>query len=247
MNTDPNYAKIEELRKMEGVKSSRPDLPVDIVVQEAVDLQEWCKKDRDALVQAGLDWKYAEELTVRALALSKLEAEWTAEYNGWKEFRKEWKAALKSGRELRSEMAHHFYSAFDSIPGARVKIRRMSTGRSNADVIQGLFELAVFGNLNPNELKEVGVDPVILDKAKQTSASLSKLLARLNSTIRGGSDNQILRNKAYFHLKEAIDEVRRFGKLVFWKNKARYKGYVSDFMKRKKQKQTLKSKDRAKP
>ena len=34
-----------------------------------------------------------------------------------------------------------------------------------------------------------------------------------------------MRDKAYTHLKQAVDQVRECGQYVFWRNEARLKGY----------------------
>jgi hypothetical protein len=54
-------------------------MPVAVVVQEASDLYEWCQEDKEILNKAGLDWKYAEELPIRAETLSRLQARWKEE------------------------------------------------------------------------------------------------------------------------------------------------------------------------
>ena len=51
MKPDLVSQKIESLRTMTGIKSTRPDIPVPFAVQEAYDLYEWCKSDREEKVK----------------------------------------------------------------------------------------------------------------------------------------------------------------------------------------------------
>ena len=60
-------------------------------------------------------------------------------------------------------------------------------------------------------------------------------MADLLSQVNGerDSDNQfkVMRDKAYTHLKEAVDEIRSCGKYVFWWDENRLKGYGSRYFK----------------
>ena len=78
MNPDAVTKKIEELRTNESLKSALPDLPVAIVLQEALNLFDWCSHDREIIIKKGLDWKLAEDIPIRAEALRRLETIWTS-------------------------------------------------------------------------------------------------------------------------------------------------------------------------
>jgi len=41
-----------------------------------------------------------------------------------------------------------------------------------------------------------------------------------------------MRDKAYTHLKQAVDQVRECGQYVFWRNEARLKGYGSRYFRK---------------
>jgi len=236
MDSDACAKKIEELRTNAGLKSDLPDLPVAIVLHEALNLYDWCQHDREILTKTGLDWKLAEDIPLRAEALSRLESVWTSERLSIKEGRKEWKVALPQALRLRKVLVHHFYYAFSSNPDAYSKVQRIAKGQEHADMIQDLADLSVLGKKYQSELKSLGIDLGILDKAMQMSFELGGLLASANYAVHESSENQKLRNKAYYHLKESIEAVRKVGKYVFWEDKERYKGYISAFAQRKNQK-----------
>jgi hypothetical protein len=77
MNSDACAKKIEELRNSDSLKSVLPGVPVAIVLQEALNLYDWCMHDREIIIRTGFDWKLAEDIPVRAGALSRLETVWT--------------------------------------------------------------------------------------------------------------------------------------------------------------------------
>ena len=60
---------------------------------------------------------------------------------------------------------------------------------------------------------------------------MAVLLANANG--KKPEDNKIrwLRDKALTHMKEVIDEIRRCGHYVFWKDEQKRKGYVSRYHK----------------
>jgi hypothetical protein len=236
MNPDQTSIKIEELRSATGLKSNPPEIPVGIFVQEALDLHKWCIPDREALIKVALDWKYAEEIPIRAEALNILEADWSAERDSQPECQKELKAELPLARNLRDEIAHEFYRAFRFLPQECAIVTRISHDGTNAELIQSLFDLAELGARLHKELLQIQMDPGILDKARQTGERLTKLQALVNGVLKEGSAGQELRNKAYYHLKEAVDEVRSAGQHVFWRDKERHKGYISAYSLRRNQK-----------
>ena len=103
---------------------------------------------------------------------------------------------------------------------------------TNADMIQDLSDLAALGKANTEPLTKIGMDLTLLDKAEKLSAEMAKLLAASNGQKMEYNELRITRDKAYTFMKMAVDEIRRHGQYVFWKNAQRHKGYVSQFYKK---------------
>jgi len=88
-------------------------------------------------------------------------------------------------------------------------------------------------------------DPVLLSRVSdiadgsghadmiQDLNDLADLLATANGDKVEKNASKTIRDKAYTHLKELVDEVRAAGKYLFWRNPNRLKGYTSEFWKRK--------------
>jgi hypothetical protein len=98
-----------------------------------------------------------------------------------------------------------------------------------------------FGKKHHSALEAINVDFNLVDKARQMSFDLGDLLARVHTSRKDWMESQLLRNKAFYHLKEAVDVVRKAGKYAFGTDKDRYKGYISSFLQRKYQKSKLKT------
>jgi len=62
------------------------------------------------------------------------------------------------------------------------------------------------------------------------SNSLLSLLGEVNG-IRKDADNpeKELRDRAYTYLKQAVDEIRDYGKYAFWKEEKKVKLYSSNY------------------
>ncbi|NJN28783.1 MAG: hypothetical protein HC819_23795 [Cyclobacteriaceae bacterium] len=208
-----------------------PTMPVAEAVQEAENLAAWCIPDKDALVQAGLNWAVVESLSGRAGACRYAQSIWAKEYLGMEEAQREWKERSALAFGLRDELVHHFLWAFRTRPDLISKVQTISDGATNADMLQDLSDLAVLGKENAELLKSVGIDTKLLAEAETTADELSVVLATANGEGADGHKVKNTRDRAYTYMKMALDEIRATGQYVFWRNEARKKGYVSNYFK----------------
>jgi len=222
---------------MKQKRSVRREIPVSNFIQEALDLFEWCGKDKEILIHAGLDWKFAEEIPDRAQALITLEASWIPKFRGTNEMTESWKELYPNARTLQKSLLRHFRYAFYSMPDVLNQLKSISRIHTIAGLIQSLFDLAEIGGKHSTELQKIHFDFQLLETARETGNTLVPLHARVNSLKKEKNIALELRNKAYSDLKEAVDEVKRAGKFALRNNKNRLRGYSSDFFRMKKQKQ----------
>lgn len=69
-------------------------------------------------------------------------------------------------------------------------------------MIQDLIDLWAIGNKYQKELKTTSFEMDLLDKAYRMSFDLGGLLGSVNNENTTSSENQKVRNKAYYHKKE---------------------------------------------
>ena len=81
------------------------------------------------------------------------------------------------------------------------------------------------GSDNISLLNKTNFDKTLLQTATDTANALAEILARSTSIKAENSKTKTLRNKAYSYLKQHVDEVRRYGRFVFRKDKFRIVGY----------------------
>jgi len=226
--------KLNELNSLPGEESGKPYIPVGITIQEASDLYHCCMKDKDQLINGGLDWSLVEDLPVRAGALQQSQSQWQSVYRNYEQCQEEWKIAAPLAYKLKDELIHFLRHAVRDIPIEMAKVRRIAEGNSHADMIQVLSDLAELGKKHLPELEALKLDVQKLDEARDKARYLSKLLAAVRGTYSETSPLIELRNKAYLHLKEAVDEIRTIGQFVFWKNSKKQKLYSSAFIRKRK-------------
>lgn len=210
-----------------------PSIPVDIALQEAEDLWMWCQADKELLVKTGLDWNLVDDLPARIGSCRYLQSKWQKEYLGQKKVQKDWANKSPKAYRLRNELLHHFLFAFHNLPDLHARSQRIAKGRGHADMIQDLSDLAALGKANKEPLIAAGVDTGLLDLAEISASEMAVLLSKVNAKKLGDNKMRLLRDKAFLHMKEAVDEIRRCGKYLFWKDAQRRKGYLSRYIKSK--------------
>jgi hypothetical protein len=112
-------------------------------------------------------------------------------------------------------------------------VAEIADGSTNSDMIQDLNDLSVLGKNNVAPLQAIGFDLNKLNVAAETSNAMAELLAAANGDKSLQSETKMIRDKAFFYLKQRVDEIRAAGKYVFWKNEKRLKGYSSEYLRQK--------------
>ena len=226
MSFNENYEELKEL--IEAVPNDEvklPNQPIDDFAASSETLAIEAQHDKEVLTKAGLDGKIINEITPLAGALRYLQANWMSEYRARQEAQKEWQQQSPDAYQLRDEMLHHFTFAYRNDSYLLQKVRRIREGRSNADMVQDLVELAVLGEDNPQPLSSINFDMPVLQEAKKLSHTLTGLLAQANGTAEDGGGNKLLRDKAFTLLYKKVQEIREYGRYVFWRNEGRLKKY----------------------
>jgi hypothetical protein len=229
-------AKLNFLNSDKTIRTAKPSIPVPILLQEADNLYDWCMTDKKDLLQVGFHWDLVADLPVRTGALRQSHTRWTNEYISGKECQKQWKDAEREAKTLRRNLEESFSFAFRKFPQEYSKVQRIKEGYSNADMIQDLSDLAALGSLNKDKLEAVGMDLGLLDEARSKTFELPQLLAKASNSRKESSPLNELRNKAYYHLKEAVDEIREAGQYALRDNNDRQKGYFSKYTRKLNQK-----------
>lgn len=235
-NLEDYNAKLETIKAIPNNKVQLPGMPVDAALQEAENLYHWSTDDAPTLAKVGITQELINDLPVRAGALREAQSLWFKDRYSQQEAQKEWKLKSPEAFDLRDELVHAFRFAFRKDKILLGRVDAIADGSSNADMIQDLNDLAVLGKSHKKELEAIGFDMTLLDTAAAKADEMADLLAAANGDRNEQSEAKLIRDKAYTYMKELVDEIRDAGKYLFWKNPERYKGYTSEFIRRKNRK-----------
>ncbi|WP_108869383.1 hypothetical protein [Aquimarina aquimarini] len=226
-----NYdTKLSLLESMLSENALPPRTPIDVVVQEAENLYVWIQEDKEALTNIGLDWDtYAEDLPIRAGACRYAQGVWMKERYDREDAVKVWNAKSPDAYTFRNDLLADLRFAFRKRSDLIARVRAIADGSGDADMIQDLVDISVLAKANTAELTTINYDMTRFDQAEQQADELAELLGKANGAILDNSKAKDIRDKAYTHLKEAIDEIRDTGKHLFRKHPERYQGYISRY------------------
>ena len=207
----------------------RPMMPMPIYLQEAEDLNEWSVADRILLERAGLDPSVLDGLRQRISGARHAQSLWTVFRFSKAEAQKIYDKESPAAYALRDNILHHMKFAYRKIPSTKGRVRKISQGRGDADMVQDLSDTVVLGRQNRAPLEAIQFDFSLLDQADEKVAQITPLLARATGSTAESKKAKLIRDQAYSYLKEAVDEIRDYGQYVFWKNEARQNGYYSAY------------------
>lgn len=194
-----------------------PTIPIDAFVQEAYDLHEWIVEDQEPLINAGLDESLITDLPNRAKMLRQAQSVWMKERYSKEEAQREWDDRALNAYELKDSLEASFKFAFRKHPDLVAKVDVIAGGTGHTDMVQDLNDLSVLGKANENLLGAISMDLTELNQAAQWADELATLLAKVNGERNDDNRAKLQRDKAYTHLKAAMDEIRVTGKYVYRK------------------------------
>jgi hypothetical protein len=181
------------------------------------------------LAAIGISQAAIDELPVRAGACRETQSRWFKDRNSQLEAQRLWAEQAPQAYALRDELLHTFRYAYRNDTALLARVSEIADGNTNADMIQDLNDLSVLGKNNPAPIQAIGFDLGKLDVAAATSDSMANVLAMANGDKAIQNESKVIRDKAYTHMKELVDQIREAGKYLFWKNEKRYKGYISQY------------------
>jgi hypothetical protein len=123
-----------------------------------------------------------------------------------------------------------FRFAFRKHPDLTTTVKGISKGENRTKMIRDLNDLSVLEKADPRLLEIIHFDMSLLDKATQTANEMAVFLAEFNEDKQKRGEVKKIRDQAYTHLKEAVDEIRLTGQYVFRQNKDRFVGYRSKYI-----------------
>jgi hypothetical protein len=238
--------KIEAIKAIPDKEVATPNMPMETYHKEAEYLEKWCQKDKAKLVAAGLDWSLVEDLPYRNGASRETQANWAYKRFQRKEAQDKWAKESPAAYDLRDSVVHSMSYAYRKLPDLLAKVRAVAEGDGDADMLQDLNVLHIIGRENLGPLEAIGFDMSLIDKLARTGETMASLRASASVDSDEVEELKVLRDKAYTHLKEAVDEIRQCGQYVFWRDESRRAGYASEYLRRNRKSAETAKADKAK-
>ncbi len=232
MSDQEHYnAILPAITAMSPEEHKTPAIPMEHYLQEANDLFHIAAEDKEYLVGRGMNWTLIDQLPIRVGAARYAESTWRKSRYTKDEARVLWGENAPEAFKLRNLLLEEFRFAFRKHDQLNHTLSAISDGRSNADMIQDLADIAALGQDNIDLLTLTNFDMTLLDKAQESAEVLSPLLGATTADTYSSNEVKVLRDAAYTHLKEIIDEIRDYGQFVFRKAE-RKKAYASNYLRR---------------
>jgi len=198
MGTEEDYAaKLKEITAIAKDDIINPGhIPVSVYIQEALDLSRWCPKDKADLVASGLKWEIVDDIPKRVGALRQAEANWHLQKFTKKSIVDIWLDRSAIAFELRSFLIYKFRFAYRKNTRLLNSVNDIAGNTKNATMLQDLYNLAVIGKNNQENLKEITFDFSKLEEAVQMADELAPILASANAES-DTSELKVIRDKAF--------------------------------------------------
>lgn len=208
------------------------NIPIAIYLQEAEDSYHFAKSDSQILEEHGFSLQLLEELPLRATILRDAEASWTYHRKNKSDLKKEWEIKLSQAFELQSNLRSALKFALKEKPDLQKILSSIGKGRKHSELIQDLNTLALLGRDNPEPLSKIKFNYELIEEAAELSRELPELLATIYRDEKANNNFLMIRNQAYTHLKELVDEIYTLGQYIFRKDKKRLKAYSSNYLRK---------------
>lgn len=244
-----NYSKeIEEINALADEVVKPIAIPVNDYLQEAENLYQWCLPDKDQLTNRGLNEVFISSLPIRTAICREAQAKWAVEQKAINDAKKTWKEEWPIAEKFLEQIIADCRYAFRKNENLLKSVTKIANGKTNAEMIQSLSDIAELGTKNIELLMATNFDVTKLETAKNSSSRLATILAQVNQETDVKNTALVFRNKSYAYLQIAVDEVRNCGKYVFREDEKHVKGYFSEYnhklyQKKKSKKDNNKDKD----
>ena len=133
---DDYNAKLDVITAIPESETKSPSMPVKAFLEEAEFLYKWAREDKEALLAAGLEWDFVEDLPVRAGALREAETIWFNDRFNQEEAAKAWDASSDEGYTFRDELLHTFFHAYRGNEAVIRRVSSIAAGYGHGDMIQ---------------------------------------------------------------------------------------------------------------
>lgn len=206
-------------------------MPPDEASAEAARMAVIVKRDSVQLLAKGVNPDFINTFEARAGALSYAVAMLEAIVNIAEGAQEQWARKKPVAVRVREELIVGFAWALRSVKKAIEALDRIKEGKGNKDLIGDLLGLNILGSQYLELLKKYGVSLELLEQAKVLNTELNRILAHCKVDPDAYDAQVDICNRAWTHIKEALDEIYQAGKVAFFNDPEKAGQYSIDYYK----------------
>lgn len=220
---------LEEITAVAEEKIQYCRMPYKVFINEAEALHTHASIDLPLLQAVNFDVLKLDRLLSLTGALRTAQSNWETKKTKKQKNEERWRNEAPEMHKLHSKLIDHMGFAFRGNEFLLRKLKGIKKGKSKADMIQDMANLAVLGKENAELLQAINFDLAELDTATQMADEMGSLLGDINGRMYFADDLKLTRDKAYTLCKELVDEIRSYGKFVFQNNDEKRKVYAGKY------------------
>ncbi len=220
---------LEEITAVAEEKIRYCRIPYRVFINEAEALHTYASIDLPLLQEVNFNPEKLDRLLSLTGALRTAQSNWETRKTEKQKSEEWWQKEAPEMHKLHRELIDHMGFAFRGNEFLLRKLNGIKEGKSKADLIQDMANLAVLGRENAELLQAINYDLASLDTATQMADEMGSLLGDINGRMYFADDLKLTRDKAYTLCKALVDEIRSYGKFVFRNNDEKRKAYASKF------------------
>tara|TARA_R110001583_G_scaffold48896_2_gene153010 strand:+ start:15306 stop:16052 length:747 start_codon:yes stop_codon:yes gene_type:complete len=234
---------IEEIKAFPQNQLKKCEMPIGIYIHEIDGLHTRASIDLPQLIAAGMPPELIDKMLARTNGLRTAQCNWEEQSTQRQQAIKIWKTESPAIYALRADLIENMTFAYRNNADLLRKLKAIKKGNSHADAVQDLANLALLGRANSSPLQAIHFDITLCDKASEEATKMGRLLGQVGGQMYVDDELKVFRDKAFSLLKEAVDEVRSYGRFVFRKNSDLQKSYTSKYIRERNHKYRKKQKN----
>ncbi len=184
---------------------------------------------KDLLTARGLNPVFIDTLEERAGTFAYAAVNFDINTKKVSVFKELWNEKSDIAYNLRRKIINEFDFAFRKNNEAIENLKEVKKGRGDKDMVLDLLAVYALGKKFPSELEAISFDLTLLEQAKTLHEEVSEAYAEAMIYDDAINEARVIRDKAYTWLKEAMDEIREYGKFVFQDDPEKQKNYFSEY------------------
>jgi hypothetical protein len=204
-------------------------MPIGVFVQEAYNTALFAADDRLLFESKGFDWRIVDELFQRIELLRKYEALWWQERFGEPAWKREYEECRVRAAKARVEIAKDLKFAFPRDENVARVLKKIKQGSGEIDDIEDTSILHAMAVDYAQGLAAINSRPGLVAELLQCAQQLA-LFKPQHDFNKGLSLAQ--RQRAYILCAAGLEALRRCARYALWDNKARLKGYASEYFRK---------------